>query len=214
MKLLSAREASQAHFDTVTYWRQRYLRGGTAGKGTYGRLGAFKAETINGFFKEQRIASAIEFGCGEGDQAALFNIFRYTGLDVSDTAIARAKAKFNDRTGWQFLTVQEAPLAELRAETSLSLDVIYHLIEDDLYERYMRQLFAAAEQFVVIYSSNQRDRGSRSAHVRHRVFTDWIAANAKDWMLLRRIPNRFPRRPWARRDRSFCDFYIYQRCAS
>jgi hypothetical protein len=43
------------------------------------------------------------------------------------------------------------------------------------------------------------------------VFTDWITANASDWTLLQRIPNRFPRRPWAHRGRSFCDFYLYGR---
>jgi SAM-dependent methyltransferase len=207
------RDASRAEFDSGAYWRHRYGSGGKAGKGTYGRLGAFKAEVLNEFFREQGITSAIEFGCGDGDQAALFTIARYVGLDVSEAAIGRAKAKLRERVDWQFFPLEEAPIDDLRAEASLSLDVIFHLVEDAVFERHMQQLFAAAERFVIIYSSNQRDNGAKETRIRHRVFTDWIAANAKDWMLLKRIPNRFARRPWARQGRSFCDFYIYERAS-
>jgi SAM-dependent methyltransferase len=209
-------DVSGAEFGSTDYWRRRYASGGRAGKGTYGRLGAFKAEVVNGFFRREGVTSAVEFGCGDGDQAALFKVARYTGVDVSEAAIARAKAQLRGRTGWHFMTFEEAALNHLRAEASLSLDVIFHLVEDDLFEQHMRRLFEAAERFVVIYSSNKTDSGSKHGRIRHRVFTDWIAANASDWTLLQRIPNRFPRRPWAHRGRSFCDFYIYQRrnCAN
>lgn len=39
----------------------------------------------------------------------------------------------------------------------MSLDVIYHLIEDEIYNKYMNNLFMAAEKYVFIYSSNFTD---------------------------------------------------------
>jgi SAM-dependent methyltransferase len=204
-------DISGAESGSTDYWRRRYASGGRAGKGTYGRLGAFKAKVVNDFFLRERVTSAVDFGCGDGDQAALFTVARYTGVDVSEAAIARAKVQFDGRTGWHFLTLEEAALNHPRADASLSLDVIFHLVEDELFEHHMHRLFDAAERFVVIYSSNKTDSGSKQGRIRHRVFTDWIAANASDWTLLQRIPNRFPRRPWAQRDRSFCDFYLYRR---
>ena len=42
-----------------------------------------------------------------------------------------------------------------RADLTLSLDVIYHLVEDDVFVSAMRALFDKAARFVVIYASNQ-----------------------------------------------------------
>jgi hypothetical protein len=42
-----------------------------------------------------------------------------------------------------------------RFDLELSLDVIYHLVEDEVFDAYMRSLFAHAGRFVVIYSSNK-----------------------------------------------------------
>jgi hypothetical protein len=71
--------------------------------------------------------------------------------------------------------------------------VIYHLVEDHVFERYMATLFDSAKVWVVIYSSNFQGVDERQAeHVRHRRFTDWIAVNRPGWACVEVVKNRFP----------------------
>jgi hypothetical protein len=77
-----------------------------------------------------------------------------------------------------------------RGDLALSLDVIYHLVEDDIYEQYMRSLFEAADHFVIIYSDNEDSPGEAS-HLRHRRFTDWIESNKPDWQTVEHIPRSY-----------------------
>jgi hypothetical protein len=90
------------------------------------------------------------------------------------------------------------------------LDVIYHLIEDDTFAATMRSLFAWATRFVVLYASNV-DAASPSPHVRHRRFTDHVAATERDWRLLAHLPNPYPYDPASPGETSFADFFIYGR---
>jgi hypothetical protein len=96
-----------------------------------------------------------------------------------------------------------------RAELGLSLDVIYHLVEDGVYEQYMRTLFDAAERYVIVYSSDTEDnRGFEGTHIRHRCFGAWVRAHRPAWRLLRRIPNRYPFTGNPRTG-SFADFHVF-----
>jgi hypothetical protein len=92
----------------------------------------------------------------------------------------------------------------------MSLDVIYHLVEDSVYDEYMARLVAAAERFVCVYSSNV-DRTSPDTHVRHRVFTDWMKQHAPNWRLLSKVNNPFPEDPGKPDQTSWADFYFYER---
>ncbi len=94
------------------------------------------------------------------------------------------------------------------AQLTLSLDVIYHLIEDDVYFFYMERLFGSSERFVIIYSSNF-DAPQRY-HEKPRQFTKWVETNAPHWKLMRHIPNRFPYSGNGDTG-SFSEFYIYQK---
>jgi 2-polyprenyl-3-methyl-5-hydroxy-6-metoxy-1,4-benzoquinol methylase len=197
-------------FDVAAYWNRRYAAGGSSGKGSYGRLAKFKAEVINGFAKAHEVSTAIELGCGDGHQFSLFEIPRYVGLDVSENSIAHCRQKFSGRTDCEFHVSESYP-KDAKFDLALSLDVIFHLVQDQIFVDYMRHLFNRAERFIIIYSSNRTDLQDSCAHVRHRRFTDWIEQNAVDWALLSHIPNRFPRWWLLRQDRSFSDFYIYAR---
>ena len=94
---------------------------------------------------------------------------------------------------------------------TLSLDVVFHLVEDETFHRYMLQLFCHARRFVVIYSSDY-DALTPDAHVRHRRFSGWIADHAADWQRVLHIPNPYPFDPRAPEDTSFADFHVYARC--
>lgn len=190
------------------YWIARYRDGGNSGAGSYNRLAEFKAETLNEFVASHDIRDVIEFGCGDGNQLTLARYPAYLGLDVSPHAIERCSRRFAGDASKSFMRVQD--YTGQTAQLALSLDVIYHLTEDEVYETYMQTLFDAARDYVVIYSSNVDASNPKSAHVRHRQFSRWVRAHAPGWRLLRHIPNRYPY--LGDNDTgSLADFYIYGR---
>ena len=191
------------------YWIERYESGRNSGAGSYNELAAFKAEIINDFVARHAVDSVIEFGCGDGNQLALAAYPSYTGFDVSPHAVRLCEERFRGDDTKRFLLIDA--YAGETAELTLSLDVVYHLVEDPVFEAYMQRLFDAARRFVIVYSSNTdvREEG-QAAHVRHRVFTDWVERNRSDWKLAAHIPNRYP--PHASGSSgSLADFYVYER---
>jgi hypothetical protein len=92
------------------------------------------------------------------------------------------------------------------ADLALSLDVVYHLVENSVFETYMTNLFSAGRLYVIVYSTNA-DTGRTAPHVKHRRFTSWIAGNCPEWRLaqLTRGPN-----PGSGR----ADFFVFERVAT
>lgn len=188
---------------SAQYWKDRYYRGGDSGAGSYGHLAAFKAHTINQFVKDHDVKSVVEFGCGDGHQLSLARYPHYVGYDVSPHAIRLCRERFqHDKSKWFSLTDQF--LHRYHADLALSLDVIYHLVEDSVYHEYMHRLFDSAEKYVIIYSSNHADNEGRADHVWHRKFTDWILENKPDWSILGVVANAYP-------EDSVSNFYFYGR---
>lgn len=189
-----------------SYWVERYRRGGDSGSGSAGELAEFKAEVLNAFVAEHEVTDVIEFGSGDGRQVALARYPRYLGIDVSADAVAHCREQFAGDPTKSFLVLEDYD--GQTAELALSLDVIYHLVEDEVYEDYVRRLFEAATRFVIVYSS---DRDEQNApHVRQRAFTPWVEANAPQWRLERRLPNPDPYDPATGRG-SISDFFFFVR---
>ena len=205
----AARKWRKMHFrNSGDYWEARYRKGGNSGAGSYGRLSLFKAEVINAIVKEFGVSSVIEFGFGDGHQLTLAEYPAYVGFDVSETAVRHCREKFAGTKEFEFLKLEDFDAQ--RADLSLSLDVVYHLVEDAVFSRYMEDLFRSAKQLVLIYASNFEDPKLDTIHVRHRKFSDWIDENRPEWALIRHIPNRYtfdPEDPTT----SFADFYLYER---
>jgi hypothetical protein len=194
---------------SVEYWEQRYAQDGNSGVGSYGKFAEFKAEVLNAFVRDHKIRTVIEYGCGDGNQLQLTPYPSYTGFDVSETAIGKCREMFKGDASKTFRLVDQ--YSGEKADLTLSLDVIYHLVEDDVFESYMRRLFASADRYVIVYSSNTDDnRGYEGSHVRHRHVTKWIEAHMKDWRLLQHIPNKHPYKG-DYREGSFADFFAYTR---
>jgi len=191
------------------YWIDRYEAGRTSGAGSYNELAEFKAEIINAFVARHGVDSVMEFGCGDGHQLGLARYPAYTGFDISPRAVDMCRKLFATDASKRFSLMDE--YRGQRAELVLSLDVIYHLVEDSVFESYMRTLFAAADRFVIIYSSNSAMREQdQAAHVRHRVFSDWVDANAPGWTLMEHIPNKHPPGEAGARG-SLADFFVYEK---
>jgi hypothetical protein len=200
---------------TIGYWEARYREGGTSGPGSEGVLAAFKAEFLNGFVERHAVASVMELGSGDGRQLALARYPRYTGLDVSPAALRRCRERFDTDPTKSFFLYDPSCFVDrerrFRADLALSLDVLYHVVETELYEKYLADLFGMGDRFVVIYSSNL-DR-EVSPYIRHREFTRWVADRAPAWSLREHVPNRHPFRGDFDSG-SIADFYVYERAAA
>jgi hypothetical protein len=192
---------------STDYWVSRYKAGGTSGDGSRNRLAEFKAEVVNGFVLSNDVDEVIEYGSGDGNQLRLARYPRYLGFDVSPQAVERCRKMFRGDDSKQFKLVSE--YAGETAPLTLSMDVIFHLVEDPVFEAYMQRLFDSSVRFVVIYSSNHDGAPEDAApHVRHRMFSRWVDRQRPQWRLLAHIPNRYPYTGDTRTG-SFCDFYIY-----
>lgn len=184
------------------YWERRYSKNGSSGAGSYGEKAFYKAVIINQFVAKNKIHKVIEFGCGDGNQLKQFSFEEYIGLDVSPTAIKQCKDIFKEDPSKQFLLYDEKDintrLPDLNAELSLSLDVIYHLVEDEVYEKYMHRLFSVSSYYVIIYAWDVEE--GKKYHVRHRRFTKWIEDNVSNFQLVEKVSKQ-----------SCCDFFIYRK---
>lgn len=189
------------------YWIDRYESGGNSGDGSYNELAEFKAEVINDFVSQNEIATVIEYGCGDGNQLRLAKYPLYVGFDISSKAVSLCEQVFHNDDKKVFKQMED--FRGETAELTLSLDVIYHLVEDTVFTNYMNRLFESSKGFVIIYSSNtEENQSGQAAHVRHRNFTVWIEKNKPEWKLLLYIPNRYPFNVDTKTG-SFADFYIY-----
>jgi SAM-dependent methyltransferase len=171
---------------SADFWEREYARGGTSGSGSYGDLAHGKAEFLNGFVRSNIVKSVIEFGCGDGNQLSLAEYPNYVGLDVSRSAIGRCRSRFTGDPDKSFFLYDSNCFVDngglFKADLAISLDVIYHLIEDAVFETYMTHLFDAARRYVVVYSTNGVIRDD-APHVRHRLFSPWVDSNRAAWRL-------------------------------
>lgn len=204
MSLLRQR---MAFGDSARFWEENYARGRTSGNGSYGVLAEGKSRFLNELVRERAVRSVIEFGCGDGNQVSLAEYPSYIGLDVSRAAIGLCQRKFGGDPAKSFFLYDGACFTDragiFTAELALSLDVVYHLTEDPVFETYLTHLFAASQRLVVIYSTNM-EIGGTAPHVRHRHFTPWVEANCPGWRLtgVTKGPNS---------ERARADFFVYER---
>lgn len=176
------------------YWNDRYLSGGHSGAGSRGELAVYKASIINQFLEDCEIVTVCELGCGDGN-FELFDVTEYTGYDVSEFIIQRNREKFPE---FKFADkIEELTSYEL----TMSLDVIFHLVEDDVYKRHMEDLFRLSERFVIIYSPNVNN-SMMSPHCRYREFFGDVPDG---WWLVETVSNPFKGKL------TQSDFYIFEK---
>jgi SAM-dependent methyltransferase len=189
---------------SAAYWEKRYVAGGDSGAGSSGLLAQYKAATVNQFVATHGITSVVEFGCGDGQQLQLAQYPAYLGLDIAPSSIHRCRELFALDPHKQFAlyTPETFQPLEVQRDMALSLEVIFHLTEDRLYQLYMAHLFASARKWVVVFSSNgDDDTGGRFPHVRIRRF---LADVPPGWVLHTQLPNPHS-------DRSMSEFYFFQK---
>lgn len=203
------------NFSSSSYWENRYVDGGNSGFGSYGRLATYKADFLNNFIKKNKIKSCIEFGCGDGNQLSLLKVRKYIGLDISHTIINKCIDKFKVDKTKSFFVYDTFGFCDnsriFSSDLSISLDVLFHLVERKVFEKYLKNLFLSSNKYVIIYSSNKNDQKEKQGtHVKHRKFTDYVKKNIPGWKLLSKEKNIFSIKT-NEVNESFSDFYVYQK---
>ncbi len=200
---------------SANYWESRYYRGGRSGDGSCGELAQYKARFVNHYVAVNHVSSVAELGCGDGGQLNLSAYPRYLGIDVSPTAIKICADRFSGDPTKSFLAIQPNGLFDrsrfITADVVLSLDVLYHLVEDDAFQGYMFALFGMALRSVIIYSSDTDDNTAiRLPHVRNRHFSEWVRHNIDGWQLVCHEANPYAKVS-ERSVGSIANFFVYER---
>lgn len=199
-------------FLSLNYWEERYRNGGTSGAGSYGVLADFKAMVVNKFISDQSIQGLIEFGSGDGNQLSKILVKNYVGVDVSEAAVQHCRKMFKMDVSKKFFTNTDFLIKPLKADLTISLDVIYHLVEDENFEDYMHMLFEASEKYCIIYSCNDDTFEVNAPHVRRRKFSEWVEKNIQNWHLFGILYNDYPYSKLKNgKTSSMSDFYFYKR---
>lgn len=199
------------------YWDDRYQRGDNSGTGSYDHLAEHKADVINDFVAKNGIKTVMEFGCGDGNQLKIAKYPQYIGLDVSPTAVKLCYNIFKADKTKSFYVYNSMAFVDnarlFKADLTMSLDVLYHLVEREIFENYLLHLFAAADRYVIIYASdyNQAEEPIHQ-HENRRSFTDFVNKNVKGWKLKEIIKNKYPVSTHKEKG-SLSDFYIYEKIA-
>lgn len=194
------------------YWKSRYEAGGNSGEGSYGSLAKYKAEFLNSMVEDKKLQTIFELGCGDGNQLSQLKFPEYVGVDISQHCLEACQKIVSDR-GYIFLTPEDfdKQYPEQSLDLGLSLDVVYHLVEDHIYQDYMARLFRVASKYVIIYASDFDEYDASIPHVRHRKFTVDVAKDHKKWKLLKSHENPFQKDHKSTEYGSFAKFFVFAR---
>lgn len=209
---LGVLESQKQSINSKQFWEEHYKEGKNSGTGSYNELAKFKAKVVNSFVSEQNIKDVIELGCGDGNQLSYMQYPNYVGTAVSKTIIEKNIEKFSEDKTKKFYCSSERELyAKVKYDLSISMDVIFHLLEDEVYLAYMNDLFMLSDRYVIIYSSNHEEY-TRWPEYRHRNFMRYVQeVQADNWKLVKFIPNEYPYLMGQESTTSAADFYIFKK---
>lgn len=186
------------------YWEERYKAEGNSGDGSYGSNGQFKIDVLNTYFDKIQPLGVLDFGVGDFTYFSVFTgrNFKFFGLDISPTKVVQLKHTFGENAEFSFATTIY-DFDDALYDHAISLDVIFHLVEDSTYTNYINHITRLPIESIVIYSSNFNDN-KWELHVRHRRFVPDILS--RGFELIEYIPN-----PTHSTD---SDFYFFKRISS
>jgi SAM-dependent methyltransferase len=170
LKIYSNRSTIQNNYFTNSfdYWIERNEGPRASGIGSYGKNATEKAKFINYIIRNLKINSVIDYGCGDGNQLKRYEVTNYTGIDVNLKQLNKLKERFPEKKFYHF-----SEKIFSYADLKMSIDVIYHLVEDYYFYDHMDKLFDGKSDYVLIFSTNFDSLGE--FHVRHRNFKRIVA---------------------------------------
>lgn len=160
------------------YWQNRYVNGGTSGAGSYGLEATIKASIINAWIKKYGIDTITELGCGDSNNNQMY-VFpvSYCGYDISPKAIEISNNKIkNDK----YTFTNDPTEINLNADLCLSLDVYYHLTEENVFSDYCNLLFNGQWKYIIAYTMDTNSDMvntfgkyvKQAPHLKQRSFTE------------------------------------------
>lgn len=119
------------HTDNKTIFNEIYTTDfwtGGSGPGSYVENVKEWTSLINAFVKDKNVTSVLDLGCGDGQFLHLldFNHLSYTGVDVSDVAIAKNKST-EKPANFTFINEDLSTLEYPQVDLILVKDVLQHL---------------------------------------------------------------------------------------
>lgn len=199
-------EWNNVNFDSVQYWENRYKNGGNSGNGSYGDLAEFKAKVLNDFISENGISRVIEWGFGDGNQLRLLKVPFYTGYDVSQTAYNICRKLYSQDKNKEFRHYDGSKINVFseKYDMAVSMDVLYHLVEDEKFDNYLYNLFHSSDKYVCVYSSDYR-QCQEVEHVKRRKFTEYVKERYPEWKMVLFVENPYLYH------KSNSNFYFYEK---
>lgn len=139
------------HLNTRDYWQQHYESGGTSGRGSQGEFAEWKADVVNQVVRHCDVTTVLDVGCGDGQQAALIDVPRYLGIDVSQAAVQIAQSRNrHDRSKRFDLWHEGEPFPAGMYDMVMSLEVLMHILEERMFTETLSGIFASAREVVVL----------------------------------------------------------------
>ncbi len=154
--LLSIISVNCFSFEYKQWWEDWYISGHTSGAGSRGVLAQFKADVINEFLDGHSIHTVIEFGCGDGYNLGLINYENYLGLDVSKEAVRICDEMYIDDESKYFqvyIPKSFGKVTDQPVDLVVCLDVLYHVLDEDEYQKLLDDIFSFSPQFVILYTT-------------------------------------------------------------
>jgi len=170
------------------YWESRYKAGGDSGLGSHDPESVkFKSDYINRLITINNFKTIVELGCGDGNELQkLVSYEKYTGYDISETIIGVCSNKFKSDKSKEFVTdINE--IKKNKYDLALSLDVIYHLVEDSVFKEHMDTLFSVSKN-VCLYTTNSGSLASAVPHIKHRDVEEFVKENYPKFELVDKKP--------------------------
>ena len=170
-----------------SYWTKRYSFGRNSGVGSSENASKAKASYISAVLDRYQIKSVEDIGMGDGTfLRELTFAGMYTGMDVSPLVIEMAKNRWQKDSRKQFFLLSDYEKNKPKeCEARISLDVILHLVENEVYYHHLDILFADPAKYVFILSTNLEEKPKfLSPHVRHRKVVDDVGLKFPNFELI------------------------------
>lgn len=175
------------------YWAERYINTNFKNSSGNGRLKfrlRYKAKMLNKIFETYTITKIADFGCGDGLLASRLKCAKYYGIEINSEIVSNLKNKFFEKKEFEFSTKFESRWRN-KIDASISVDVIFHLVEKDVYQKYMNELFSTDAKYVIIRAYNHESQGTgRNSHILHREFLNTVKKYFPNYNLINESPPR------------------------
>ena len=183
-------------YGSQEYWNERYNNfqekefKHASGNGKLPFRRNFKAKELNTLIQKYNIKSVMDFGCGDGEILSKLEVTAYYGIEINENLVETLRMRFPQKEKYYFST-NHANDWPTSIDAAVSVDVIFHLLEDNLFEKYMEDLFKPAPKYVIIKSSNRDELGvGRNAHIKHRKFVAYISTKFPEYELIHQTEPR------------------------